>query len=142
MTSLQTNLPLVGRIFLGLIFVLSGIFKIPGWEGVLGYMTASGVPLAPLFLVAAIALEIGAGLALIVGFQARLAAAALAVFSIVAAVIFHNFWAFTGFEQQAQMTSFLKNVSITGGLLFVVAYGPGPRSLAVLPFGHRTVSAS
>ena len=129
MTALQNNLPLAGRILLGLIFVLSGIFKIPGWENTLGFMAAKGMPLAPLFLVGAIVVEIGAGLALILGYQARIAAAALAGFSIVAALIFHNFWTLTGFEQQGEMVHFLKNLSIAGGLLLVVAFGPGRLSI-------------
>ena len=141
MTSLQQNLPFLGRIFLGLIFVISGIFKIPGWDGVLGFMAAKGVPFAPLFLTATIALEIGGGLALIAGYRARLAAAALAAFAVITAVIFHNFWAFTGFEQQVEMTNFLKNISITGGLLFVIAFGPGPHSLAANPFGRGAITA-
>ena len=141
MTALQQNLPLLGRILLGLIFVLSGIFKIPGWEGTLGFMAAKGVPFAPLFVVGAIVLEIVGGLAVIVGFQARIAAAALAVFSVLAALIFHNFWTLTGFEQQGEMVHFLKNLAMAGGLLFIVAFGPGPRSIGTDSFG-RTAAAT
>ncbi len=129
MTAMQQNLPVVGRFLLGLIFVLSGIFKIPGWENTIGFMAAKGVPLAPLFLLGAIVVEIGAGTALIAGYRARLAAAALAAFSIVAALIFHNFWTLSGAAQQGEMVHFLKNLSIAGGLLFVVAFGPGRLSV-------------
>ena len=101
MHALRHYLPLPGRILLGLLFVISGIFKIPGWEPTLGFMVSKGLPLAALFLLGAIVLEIVGGLALMVGYQARLAAAALAVFSLVTALIFHNFWTFTGLEQQA-----------------------------------------
>ncbi len=140
MTALQQNLPLLGRILLGLIFVLSGVFKIPGWEGTLGFMAAKGMPFAPLFLAGAIVLEIGGGLALIVGFQARLAAAALAAFSVVAALIFHNFWTLTGFEQQGEMVHFLKNLSIAGGLLMVVAFGPGGRVIGTDPLARKATA--
>ncbi len=142
MNGLQQNLPLLGRVLLGLLFVLSGIFKIPGWEPTLGFMNAAGVPLAALFLVGTIALEIVGGLALMVGYQARVAAAALALFSVVAAVLFHNFWAFSGFEQQAQMANFLKNFSIAGGLLLVVAFGPGARSVGADRFGKAAAMTS
>ncbi len=129
MQALRQYLPLPGRILLGLVFLLSGIFKIPGWEPTLGFMVSTGVPLAALFLLAAIVLEIAGGLALMAGYRARLAATALAAFSIVTALIFHNFWTFTGLEQQAQMSTFLKNFSIAGGMMFVVAFGPGALSL-------------
>ncbi len=142
MTVVRQNLPLLGRILLGLIFVLSGVFKIPGWEGTLGYIAAKGVPFAPLFLIAAVIVEIGAGFALILGYQARIAAALLAVFSVVAALIFHSFWAFAGFEQQAEMANFLKNLSIAGGMLFVVTFGPGGRIVGTDPFAHEAAAAS
>lgn len=141
MSKIEQNLPLLGRILLGLIFVLSGILKIPGWQGVLGYMAANGVPLAPLFLFGTIVLEVGSGLALMVGFQARLAAAVLAAFTLITALIFHDFWTLTGFELQAQLSHFLKNLSIIGGLLFVIAFGPGPYSIgpkAPAPAGEQS----
>jgi len=129
MTSLQQNLPLLGRILLGSVFVLSGLLKIPGWEPTLGFMVSNGIPVAALFLIGTIVLEVGGGLALIIGYRARIAAGGLAAFSILTALIFHNFWAFTGFEQQAQLMNFLKNFSISGGMLLIVAFGPGAFSI-------------
>lgn len=123
-----------GRILLALIFVLSGINKITGYAGTVGYMEAFGVPglLLPLVIV----LEIGAGLLLVVGFQARWAALALAGFTLLAAVVFHS-----NFADQSQMIAFLKNLSIVGGLLFVARFGAGELSLDARQGGDRRAAA-
>ncbi len=114
---------LIGRILLGHIFVMAGISKLgAGYASTQGWMEAMGVP--GILLPAVILLEIGAGAALILGFQARLAAAALAGFSIISALIFH-----TNFVDQMQMIMFMKNFAMAGGLLFVVAFGAGAWSL-------------
>ena len=88
-------------------------------------------------VVGAIVVEALGGLSLIVGFKARWGALALIGFTIVATVIFHQFWALEGMERQIQMIMFMKNVSITGGLLLVVAYGAGRFS-----FDQRSASAA
>ncbi len=111
-----------GRILIALIFVLAGINKILGYAGTQGYMESKGVPGALLPLV--ILLEVGGGLAIMIGWQTRLAALALAGFSILAAIIFHN-----NFADQNQMIHFLKNLSIAGGFLFLFAHGPGAYAL-------------
>ena len=113
---------LAGRILLGHIFLLTGITKISAYAGTVGYMASMGVPGALLPLV--IALEIAGGLALIIGWKTRWAAGALAAFTILAAAIFHN-----NFADQMQMLMFMKNLAISGGLLFIAAYGAGPVSL-------------
>lgn len=113
---------LAGRILLALMFLLAGISKITGYEGTQGYMASVGVPGALLPLV--IALEIGGAIAIIVGFQTRLAALALAGFSIAAAALFHS-----NFADQIQMILFLKNVAVAGGFLILAANGPGSLSL-------------
>ena len=113
---------LLGRVFLGHIFLLAGINKISGYEGTAGYMETMGVPGMLLPLV--ITLEIAGGLALIVGFRTRLAAAALAGFTVVAAVLFH-----ADFGDQMQMILFMKNWSIVGGLLLAYVHGAGEISL-------------
>lgn len=107
---------LVGRILLAHIFLLAGISKISGYAATQGYMEAMGVPGALLPLV--IALEVGGALALIIGWQTRVAALALAGFSLVAAVIFH-----ADFADQMQMIMFMKNVAIAGGLVLLAAQG-------------------
>ncbi|MBX3617927.1 DoxX family protein [Nitrosomonas sp.] len=113
---------LVARVFLAQIFLLSGIFKIGGYEGTQGYMEAMGVPGMLLPLV--IALEIGGGLALVAGWQTKWVSLALAGFTLVAAVIFHN-----NLADQIQMIMFMKNIAITGGLLLLAIHGAGSYSL-------------
>lgn len=111
-----------GRVLIAMMFVMSGFGKIAGYAGTQGYMDMMGVPGALLPLV--IITEIGGGLAIILGWQTRLAALALAGFSIVSAIVFH-----ADFGDQTQMVMFLKNVSIAGGFLFLVAHGAGAYSL-------------
>ncbi|RDE07989.1 DoxX family protein [Pelagibacterium lacus] len=122
MTSLQTYLPIAGRILMAIIFFMSGISKItdPGMN--VGYMEAFGVP--GILLWPTIIVEIAGAVMLIVGFQVRWAAAALAAFTLVAGVIFH-----TDFGNPAELINFMKNLAIIGGLLYVVAYGAGAFSM-------------
>jgi len=113
---------LAGRILLAHIFLLAGVNKITGYSGTQGYMEAMGVPgmLLPLVII----LEIGGALALIAGWQTRLAAYALALFTIVSALIFHS-----NLGDQMQMILFMKNWAMAGGLLVLAANGAGAFSL-------------
>jgi putative oxidoreductase len=120
---------LTGRILLSLIFLLSAAGKAFGFSATAGMMSQKGFPAASIFLAGAIALELLGGLSVLTGYKARLGAAALIFFLIPTTLIFHNFWAFQGMEQQMQMTNFLKNVAIAGGLFLVVAFGPGRLSI-------------
>ncbi len=113
---------LSARILIGQIFLLSGIFKITGYAATQGYMEAMGIPGAMLPLV--IALEVGSGLAIMLGWKTRWNAAALAVLTLVAAVIFHH-----NFADQMQQIMFMKNLAITGGLLLLVVHGAEGLSL-------------
>jgi len=112
----------IGRLFIALIFVMAGLNKIFAYEGTQAYMDAMGVPggLLPLVILAEVAL----GLAVIVGYQTRLAAFGLAGFSVLSAILFHG-----DFSDQNQMTLFMKNVAMAGGFLFLVAHGGGAFSL-------------
>ena len=94
-TQLQDTTVLVGRILLGLLFVLSGFSKIAGFEGTAGYIGSKGLPMPTIVAALTILIELGGGLALVVGFYTRQAALVLAVFTLLTAVIFHNFWAAT-----------------------------------------------
>ena len=120
--TLQNTAELTGRILMATLFVLAGAGKIVQYQGTQAYMAAMGVPGAMLPLV--IALELGGGLALIVGFQTRLIALALAGFSLVSAVIFHS-----NLADQTMFVMFFKNVSMAGGFLIIAAHGPGAFSL-------------
>ena len=107
---------LIGRILLAHIFILAGIGKIADPAGTMGYMQSAGLP--GILVWPTIALEVLGGLALVVGFQTRVAAYALAIFTIVAAAIFHH-----DFANQMQSLMFMKDMSITGGLLLLAASG-------------------
>ena len=119
---MEKIIQVVARVLLAHIFVLAGLNKIGGYADTQAYMDAMGVPdiLLPLVII----LEVGGGLALIVGWQTRWAAYALAAFTALAAVIFHS-----DFGQQVQMILFMKNWAMVGGLLLLGVYGAGAYSL-------------
>ena len=122
MDKLLNNLMPAARFLLAFIFLMAGVSKIGQYAGTQAYMASVGVPGSLLPLV--IALEIGGALALIAGFKARWAALALALFSVVSAVLFH-----LDFGDQMQSIMFMKNLAIAGGLLVLAAAGPGVWSL-------------
>jgi putative oxidoreductase len=119
----------LGRVLLSFMFILSGLQKISGYAGTQGYMEMMGVPGALLPLV--ILVEVVGGIALLIGWQARPAAFLLAGFSLVSGLLFHLVpsLGMEGMEAQGQMISFMKNVTIAGGMLMVVAFGPGALSV-------------
>ena len=119
---LRDSVQLAGRILLALLFLMSGIGKIAGYEASVGYMQAMGVPGA--LLPVTIVLEIAGAAAIMAGWKTRIAAFLLAGFTLVAAVIFHS-----NFGDQMQMVMFLKNVAIAGGFLMLMANGAGRYSL-------------
>lgn len=116
---------LLARVLLALVFVLAGLNKFAGLEGTAGYIASKGLPLPQLLAFGTALLEVVGGLLLVIGWQARWAALALAAFTALATVIFHNFWAMPADQQMVQQLMFMKNVSVTGGLLMVFAFGAG-----------------
>ena len=119
-----TYLPTVGRLLLAAIFLISGVGKLLDPAGTIGYIGAVGLPLPELGYLLAVVVEIGGGLLLIAGYRTRLVAVSLAVFTVAAAIFFHN-----QFADQNQLIHFLKNIAIAGGLLQVAAFGAGRFSL-------------
>jgi putative oxidoreductase len=120
----QALLATIGRVLIAVIFIISGFGKIAGPEATQGYIASVGMPAPFLAYIGAIVIELGGGILLIIGYRARLVAAIMAVFTVVAALYFHH-----AFGDQNQMVHFLKNVSMAGGLLQVVAFGAGAFSL-------------
>ncbi|MGZ5037539.1 MAG: DoxX family protein [Usitatibacter sp.] len=120
---------LVGRILLAVIFIISGFGKITGYDGTAAYMAAKHMPMVSVLLPLTILTELGGGLALAAGFKARWVALLLAGFTILAAIIFHDFWAADAAAKMNQQIHFLKNISIAGGMLMVFAFGPGRLSV-------------
>ena len=107
---------LIARISISILFLLNGIFKINNYEGTIGWMESFGLP--GILIFPAIILEIVGPILIIIGYQTRIAAAALSLFCIATAIIFHN-----DFSDQMQLTAFLKNIALAGGFLFLVVNG-------------------
>lgn len=122
MNALSPLAMLGGRVLISFMFIMSGFQKLVGIEGTQGYMEMMGVP--GILIYPTILVEILGGLAVLVGYQARIGALLLAGFCVVSGVIFH-------FDpsDQMQMISLFKNFAIAGGFLFIVAMGPGKLSI-------------
>ncbi len=118
---------LAGRFGLGAIFLVSGLGKLASWSGTVAYAGSQGVP--AILLAGAVALEVVGGLSLLAGWKTRWGTIALLAFLVPVTLVFHGFWAYQGAEAQLQTIQFLKNVSIGGGLLVVLAAGPGALSV-------------
>jgi len=119
----------VARVLIALMFVIAGLSKFGNLAGTAGYIASKGLPLPVALAFLTAALEVIGGLAILVGFQARSAAFALAVFTLVASVLFHNYWAMPADQQMVQQLMFMKNLSVAGGLLLLAALGAGAYSL-------------
>ncbi len=115
---------LVGRVLLAFLFIFAGFGKLSDIGGTAGWFGSIGLPLPTIAAILVGLLELVGGLAIIAGFQTRLFAIAIAVFTIAATLIAH-----TNFADQIQLLMFLKNISITGGLLVLAAFGPGALSI-------------
>ena len=121
---------LISRALLVALFLLSGLGKIQDFTGTAAHIASKGLPLPELGVAAAIVMEVGVALLVLIGWKARAAALALGVFTLVAGVFFHTYWADT--DAAARMSDFInfwKNVSIAGGFLMVFAFGPGRYSV-------------
>lgn len=129
MSGIAQYAPLIGRILVAAIFLWSGVGKIFGFAGTLGYMEKMGVPLTTIALIITIVVEVGASLMLIVGWKARIGAAALLIWMIPVTLIFHAFWAVPPEQTQMQMIQFFKNLGLMGAMLLIVGFGSGPYSV-------------
>jgi putative oxidoreductase len=130
MNQLQTVAPIIGRVLLSFMFIMSGLSKIGAYAGTAAYMSSQGIPGALLPLV--ILVEVGAGIMLLIGWQARIAAVLLGGFAVATGVLFHLLPAMgmtDAMAQQGEMISFMKNMTIAGGMAFVFAFGAGKFAL-------------
>jgi putative oxidoreductase len=121
--------PLLGRILVGQLFLLSGLSKIFAFGPTAAYMASKGLPMIQLLLVLTIVIEVGGGLMIIFGWRAKIAAAIMFLWLIPTTFIFHNFWGVPDAEKMAQQIQFQKNLAVMGAMLFIYAFGPGPYSL-------------
>lgn len=121
---------LAARVLIAQIFLISGVMKVLDPAGTAAQMASRGMFWVPLFLWAAVAVELGGGLSLLLGFKTRLAALMLFLFLIPVTFTFHNFWTYADpTEQKVNMLFFMHNFTLMGGLLYVMTAGPGPLSL-------------
>ncbi len=123
-TPFSNGLNLAGRLALAALFLPAGLGKIAGFEGTVGYISSVGLPLASLAAVLAIVVEVAGGLALIAGYRVRIAALALAVFTLVASVFFHAYWSAPADQAFVQQLMFFKNIAVVGGLLVLASQAP------------------
>jgi putative oxidoreductase len=126
---MNNALNLIGRLLLAAVFLPAGLSKLSGFEGTVGYIASVGLPLPTVAAVVALVVEILGAIALVVGFQTRIAAAVLAVFTLVASVFFHAFWAAAPEQAFIQQLMFFKNIGLIGGLLVLVSSGAGAWSI-------------
>ena len=115
-------LNLIGRILISSVFLISGFNKINQYDVTIGWMESFGVP--GILIIPAILLEIIGSLMIIIGYKTRVIATLFSIFCIILAIIFHH-----DFSNQMQLVSFLKNLALAGGFLFLVVSGPGKISL-------------
>ncbi len=143
-SALQGFMGVVGRVLLCGVFFLSAVGnKIPHFQDVAAVMEKVGVPVPQLALSGAIAFLIVGSVSIVLGLWARIGAVLLLVFLVLATYYFHAFWLLEGEEQQAQMIQFLKNGSLMGAMLMIVANGPGHWSIdSLMARRSRTVRAS
>jgi putative oxidoreductase len=113
-----------GRVLLSAIFLMSGFGKLADRTGTIQYIESAGLPLPSIAYLVALVCEIGGGLAILVGFKARLAAAVMCLFTLAAALGFHS-----NFADPNMVIHFMKNVAMAGGFLMIVAFGAGPLSV-------------
>jgi putative oxidoreductase len=127
--SVKSPLALVGRVLLALMFITAGYSKLTNLGGTAGYIASGGLPFPAVLAVGVGLLELVGGLALAAGFKARWAALALGLFTLLASVLFHKFWAVAPEQQMVQYLMFMKNLAVAGGMFVVAALGAGPLSL-------------
>ena len=129
----QSQMLLIGRVLLGVLFLVAGLRIIQAYSGNIGYFTRLGFPAPEVMTVLAIIIEIGGGALLILGWQTRRIAWLLMLFVLIATAMAHRFWEFDAAQYGNQLNHFLKNVAIIGGLLYVAVLGAGKLSLDERP---------
>jgi putative oxidoreductase len=121
--------PFLGRLMISYIFVTSGIAKVFSWSGNVAYMGTRHLPLIPVLLAAATVIELAGSACLVTGYQARIAAFVMFLYTTAVTVLFHNYWASSDMMAAMQETHFRKNLAIMGGLLMLAYSGPGKWAL-------------
>jgi len=129
MKNFENVLNLLGRIAIAALFLPAGLNKLMGMEGATGYFASLGLPAVAILIWAVIAIEVLGGVALILGYHTRLVAIALAVFTLLASIAGHAFWAAPADAAFIAQLLFFKNIAVTGGLLVLASSGAGSISI-------------
>ena len=129
MNSLIKPLTLVARVLLAAIFISAGLSKLFGFDGTVAYIASKGLPLPVVIAALTVALEVLGGIAIVIGYKARLAGFLLGGFTILAAFIFHSYWAAPADQAYVQNIMFMKNMSMAGGLFLLTVFGAGGLSV-------------
>jgi len=127
---MKALISILGRLFLVTIFAMSAVGnKIPDFNNVAQYMASEGVPFPQYLLAGAIVFLIVGSVTIVMGWYARVGAALLATFLVLATFYFHDFWTMPPAQAQGEMIQFMKNLGLFGAMLFLIANGPGAGSL-------------
>lgn len=129
MKTCQNALNLLGRLLIAALFLPAGLSKLTGFEGTVGYFTSLGMAAPTLGVIVAIIAEVAGGVALLVGFQTRIVAILLAVFTLAATIIGHAYWAAPADAAFIAQLLFFKNIAVIGGLLVLASSGAGKFSI-------------
>lgn len=129
MKTYQNALNLLGRILIVALFLPAGLSKLTGFEGTVGYFESLGMAIPTLGVIVAIIAEVAGGIALLVGFQTRIVAILLAVFTLAATIIGHAYWAAPADAAFIAQLLFFKNIAVIGGLLVLASSGAGKFSI-------------
>jgi putative oxidoreductase len=124
-TDRMNQVTLLSRLLIALLFILAGFGKLMGFAGASAMVAKTGLPMADVVTALVIAIELGGGIALALGYCTKWASYALAAFTLLASVLVHNFWTMEGGAAMLNQVMFLKNLAIIGGLLLFATYGPG-----------------
>lgn len=116
---------LTGRVLLVALFALSGLQKFGQIDGISAALGSKGIPLPALAAWGGALLEVVGAVGVLVGYRTRIAAAGLIVFTVLATVLFHNYWDFAPEAREGEFIHFLKNVGLVGGFLLLIGAGPG-----------------
>ena len=129
MKQVHNTFNLIGRLLVAALFLPAGLAKLTGFAGTVGYFSSLGIPAPSFAVVATVAVEIFGGLALLAGYQTRLVAIVMAIFTLVASVVGHAYWAAPAEQAFVAQLLFFKNMAVIGGLLVLASAGAGDFSL-------------
>jgi putative oxidoreductase len=129
MNKYESILNLLGRIAIAALFLPAGLNKLMGMDGVTSYFASLGLPVVAVLVWVVIAIEVLGGVALILGYKTRLVAIGLAIFTVLASIVGHAFWAAPVDAAFIAQLLFFKNMAVTGGLLVLASSGAGSISI-------------